>query len=307
MSADDNLANPPPRRDRRTLVLGAAAAALLIFALLFEGFCQIYARLVVFPSLEALRQSDRHFYRASENPVLGYELKPSSKFVNGDRVLRINRFGIRDDSDELFDEKRKLAILGDSVVFGMGHTQEETIPGRVQQQIDPDGERVKVLNFSVAGYAITQLLVQLQEKNRIYDVDDVVYLLNFNDFARHDSVYEGADNGNFRIYVRPTFMSAFFVRKAVYRMQKGDRFGSERWYRWFYNGNEERGQTLLSDMARYGRDEGFRFGVVLLPSGLSYSEHGYGLRDIHERGHDVACDLQPLLQGAVRHRDAIER
>lgn len=166
MSADDNIANPPPRRDRRTLALGAAALSLLILALLFEGFCQVYARLVVFPSLEALRQSDRHFYRASENPVLGYELKPSSTFVHGDRVLRINRFGIREDSDEVFDEKRKFAILGDSVVFGIGHTQEETITGQVQQRIDPDAERIKVLNFSVPGYALAQLHVHLREKTR---------------------------------------------------------------------------------------------------------------------------------------------
>ena len=39
----------------------------------------------------------------------------------------------------------------------------------------------------------------------------------------------------------------------------------------------------MLEMARYARAEDFRFGVVLLPSGLSYTADGYGLRDLHER------------------------
>ena len=133
------------------------------------------------------------------------------------------------------------------------------------------------------GYSLAQLLVHLKEKNRIYDVDDVVFLLNFNDFAWQDSIYEGADNGRYRTYVRPAFMSLFFIRKAVYRTMKGGANGSEQWYRWLFEGNEKRGPSVLLEMNDYARTEGFRFGVVLLPSGFSYTKDGYGLRDVHKR------------------------
>lgn len=282
MSGDD-VGSTGPTRHARALALATAAASLLLLALLFEGFCQVYARTVVFPHLEARRENPRHYYRASANPILGYELAPGAEVVHHGRELRINRYGLRQDGDDLGEGKRRVAILGDSVTFGVFETQDRTIPALVQRELDPSAERILVLNFAVGGYAMAQLAEQLEEKNRIYDVDDAVYLLNFNDFARHNSIYEGADSGMYRTYVRPVVMSPFFVRKAIYRLMKGGKNGSERWYRWFFEGNFERGQDLLLRMARDGRDEGFRFGVVVLPSGLSYGEAGYGLRDLHER------------------------
>ena len=283
MSDDSTPSDAPQRESGRGLLIATAITSLLLITLLLEAFCQVYARWMVFPFLETIRERPRYFYSASENPILGYELEPETELTFEGRQLRINRYGIREFSDGLAEDKRRVAILGDSVVFGVAHSQEDTISALVQQRLDPSNEEIKVLNFSVPGYGLAQLLVLLQEKNRIYDVNDVVYLLNFNDFARHDSIYEGADNGRYRTYVRPTIMSLFFIRKAVYRTMKGQPHGSERWYRWLFEGNEKRGQAILLEMARYARAEGFRFGVALLPSGVSFTADGYGLRDVHKR------------------------
>jgi len=277
----------PPTRDRTNrgwkLPLSAAAVSIVVLVLLFEAFCQVYGRWMVFPRLEARRDHPRHYYQRSEDPVLGYELRPGAEVMYGHKFLRINRHGIRDDSDDLAEGKRRVALLGDSVVFGVNHSQPVTIGGMVQTALDPTGDRVKVMSFAVGGYELDQLLAQLRAKNAIYEVDDVVYLLNFHDFARRDSIYEGADNGMYRSYVRPKIMGLFFVRKAVYRFMKGEKNGSVGWYRWMFDGNERRGQEILTEMARLGEVEGFRFGVVLLPSGLSYTDDGYGLADVHER------------------------
>jgi len=282
--SEDSTPRDVPRRKRGFgFLIATAIASLFIIAVLLEVFCQVFARTFVFPRLEAIRAHPRHYYRASSNPTLGFELKPEMEVTHEGRRLYINRYGIRDRSDDVAQEKRKIAILGDSVAFGVKHSQEKTISALVQKELDPLGEDVAVLNFAVPGYSLTQLLVNLKLKNRIYDVDDVVYLLNFNDFAWQDSIYEGADNGRYRTYVRPTSMSLFFVRKAVYRTMKGGPNGNEGWYRWFFEGNEKRGQAVLLEMADYARAEGFRFGVVLLPSGISYTEDGYGLRDVHKR------------------------
>ena len=67
--------------------------------------------------------------------------------VHEGRRLCINRYGLREDSDELAVDQRRVAILGDSVVFGVSHSQESTISAFVQQELDATGEQVKVLNF----------------------------------------------------------------------------------------------------------------------------------------------------------------
>ena len=122
----------------------------------------------------------------------------------------------------------------------------------------------------------------LKLKDAIYDVDDVIYLLNPNDFSRYNSIYEGADNGMYRSYRRPTVMSLWFVRKAVYRAVKRGP-SSVRWYKWFFAGNEEIGYGHLRELAAYAEANGARFSVVLMPAGIAYGDDGYALADMYGR------------------------
>jgi hypothetical protein len=96
-------------------------------------------------------------------------------------------------------------------------------------------------------------------------------------------MYEGADNGLYRMFVRPSWMTAWFVRKAIYRLMKGGDPVSVRWYRWLFGGNEARGLAEIRDMARYCAAKGAQFSVVLMPSGAAYSARGYELADVYER------------------------
>jgi hypothetical protein len=246
--------------------------------LLFELACQVYARAVVFRGFDALRAHPRHYYRVPESPLLAYELLPGTELDNHDKWLRINRWGIRDPDDDLARDRRRVAVLGDSVVFGVNHSQERTISGLLQTELDPAAARVRVFNFGLGGLNLAELVEYLRLKDALYDVDDVVYLLNPNDFARRESVYEGADNGLYRTYRRPWFMSRFFVRKAIYRWMKGGS-QSTRWYRWMFDGNAEWGFDALREMADYARDHGIRLAVVLLPAAVALTPGGYELSD----------------------------
>ena len=76
---------PQPGRTR-ALSIAAAILSVLVLALVFESFCQVYARWVIFPRLEAREESPRFYYRASENRILGYELEPERATRGGARA-----------------------------------------------------------------------------------------------------------------------------------------------------------------------------------------------------------------------------
>ena len=249
----------------------------------FELLCRVYAAYVVFPALEEARLAPLHFYQKSENPVLGYELRPHFDLEHQGRKLHINRYGLRESDDDLAGRQRRIALLGDSVLFAVGQSQDDTIAARVQNDLDAEGDAVRVLNFGVPGYAFAQVEENLRVKNEIYDVSDAVYLLNLNDYSRRNSIYEGADNGLYRTYHRPSLLAPWFIRKAIYRYAKGDQWGDADWYRWFFDGNEAHGYASLDRIIDYADSSGIALSVVLLPAGAAYHEGGYVLADLHAR------------------------
>lgn len=269
--------------DRRTTV---RLLALLTFAVvglvLFEIACQIYARTVLFPRFEALRANPQHYYRPSPNALLSYELLPNSIVHHSGMTLQVNDKGIRESSDEVDRDAHRVAVLGDSVVFGVGHDQDRTLSGRVEHHLDPQGGRVQAYNFGMGGMNMLEVAEFLKIKDEFYDLDDVVYLLNLNDYATRNSIYEGADNGLYRIYERPTLMSLWFIRKAIYRLNKQGA-ASVGWYQWMFEGNQEWGERALLQMRDYAAEHGIGFSVVLLPSVYAFNEDGsYATANIHE-------------------------
>jgi hypothetical protein len=285
--------------------LALVAGALLVSLALLEGTCQVLAHAVIFPGFDREMAKPNFFIAPSEDPVLTYEMKPGFTEERDGKTLHINSFGLRADSDDLFPGRRKIAVLGDSVTMSAGHSQERALPALLEGRLHEAGSDAAVLNFGVPGYATRELLELLKRKNEIYQVDHVVYLLNPNDFAQRDSVYEGADNGLYRMYARPTWQTPWFLRKAVYRVVKGSSLVSTRWYRWLFAANERRAQSDILEMARYCKASGASFSVALLPSGAAYgSAEGYELVEMYARlvsflrAEDIS-NLSPIAEFGV--------
>lgn len=264
---------------RRGLALAMGAFLSLV---LFEGACQLYALYLGF-QWEKIRTNPNHYYRASASEVLGYELSPGVSLEVEGRRLRINGNGIRDETEELPADATKIALLGDSVVFGLDLSQEQTISALLQQRLDAAGERVEVLNFGCPGYGTAELVEHLRFKGAIYRPRLVVYVLNPNDFCRRNTVREGGDTGIYRIYCKPFFKGPWMVRKAIYRMKKGDMTGSTAWYRWLWEGGGEAGLADVAAMAEVAASQGATFTVFLLPAKCAYGPGGsYALQDEHD-------------------------
>lgn len=280
---------PAPRRPRawrRTLAKLAVSVALT-FAL-----TEASARLLLRRQLAVYRgqiatASSGFYYEPSPDDVLAYELRRGFDVTHDGRRCHVNRHGIRDDDDELPVAPRRVAVLGDSVTFGVLQDQRETIAARLQEKLDPTATRVRVLNLGVPGYGVREVAEILRVKNAVYHVTDAVYVLNANDFAWRDTPYEGADGGLYRMFRSPPWATLFFVRKVAYRTRKGgsaatDGGVSNAWYEWMFHGTRDRSYQTLRAMKAYAAANGVRLSVVPLPAGSAYGAGGYALDAMYD-------------------------
>ena len=261
---------------RRRWNLRTAAMQVIVCVIAVELACQAYF-VVLSRRLSARRQSPDDYFEVSDDPNLAYQLARGKAISHADRSLKINHFGIRDDSDNLFPRHRRLALLGDSVTFGVELSQEESITAVIQRQLDPKVEQLKVLNFGVPGYGLTEMPEWLKTASSTYYPTEVIFLLNLNDFCRRESIYEGADNGLYRTYRRPLFMLPFFVSRAIHRYHKWGHITSVEWYKWLYDGNRDWGFRQMKVMKDFAHDQGFRLSVAIYPAGVAYTPAGYAL------------------------------
>lgn len=94
---------------------------------------------------------------------------------------------------------RRVVVVGDSYVFGVGLDEEHTLAARLQRMLSSDGSPTEVVNLGVAGYATDQEYVLFQELVARLAPDAVVLVVCDNDFEGNtlDFVY--------RQYYKPRF------------------------------------------------------------------------------------------------------
>ena len=271
-----------------TKKLALLAGGVLAAGGLLEAACQALYAFGVAPQLAAQRNDPAHYYEASADPALAYRLKPGCQIVKDGRAIRINRHGFRDDRDDLGAAAR-VALLGDSVPFGIALSQDET-PAAALQRLA--GAEVRILNFGVPGYGLEELRRQAEHVLARFRPARVYYVLNLNDFSVRGTASEGGDNGLYRMYAPPALKTPFFLRKAIYRLMKGGRMSSVRWYRWLYAGSKNERLPDVRRMAEHARAQGGEFAVVLFPPAVAYGADGaFALQDVFD---DLAGYLRAI-------------
>lgn len=110
-----------------------------------------------------------------------YKMRPHSR-------KDLNRWGYRgaDWEKRPKDEKKRILFLGDSFIFGVNVSVEDSLPAKLQERL---GESYEVLNMGVQGYGPDQSLQQLQKEGLGFKPDAVVLALypanDFNDITRN--------------------------------------------------------------------------------------------------------------------------
>jgi lysophospholipase L1-like esterase len=256
------------------------------------------------PDLHRIRPSSlESSYRWSENPLLGYELKPDYWNPRADlheSFPSINSHGQRDIERTVGKkpDSRRIVVLGDSVVAGHGiQDVRETIPLQLQRMLE--GEDTEVLNFGVGGYCTMAEVELLESKGLDFEPDVVVLVFVSDDFSDFNVQF-----GRYPV-PRPAFAEWLFVHSHLYRrvslMFDWYRFRTET----SVEAARERNETALGGsnverglerLRRLSEEHGFRTVVAIWPWFLDE-----GIYDFGDESDDREVDREESGERAVIH------
>jgi hypothetical protein len=123
---------------------------------------------------------------AEHDRGLGWVLTPNNSFKTNGRTSTINSIGFR--SPEIDLNQRHVVIVGDSVAFGSGIGDKETISYQLAKEL----KEFQVLNFSVPGYSVDQYYLTLKKYiNKTNPALVVVVIFTGNDMqeTRKDNLF----------------------------------------------------------------------------------------------------------------------
>ncbi len=116
---------------------------------------------------------------APTNDSRNYENRANSAYYVNGISYSINGDGIRAEKNYSFEKNiTRLAILGDSVAFGLGVPFEKTFGNLLQERF---GNQMEVINFAVPGYGTFAEKETLLRKSLNYDPDAVLLAFVMND------------------------------------------------------------------------------------------------------------------------------
>ena len=260
--------------------MSQAGSKLLLLAVSTAGclgVAEAVARLAhLAPEVHRLRtDAAKSAYRATENPILGYELKPNYRDA-GSPDLResfpyTNADGQRDKERRVarVPGVRRLLVLGDSVVAGHGIRElEQTIPGQLERQLGPEG--IEVLNFGVGGYCTRAEVELLRVKGLKYRPDAVLVVFVSNDYddysgqaGREAREHEVAD----RLFIRSSFFRALSLRLNLFHYRDElDPAWAERRNKEAIGGNNV--ESGFRELAELRRQHGFQVTIAIWPTFL---------------------------------------
>lgn len=170
-----------PRRALPALAIGAALALLA---------AEVALRLAGFDPIGEFRERASPLIRASSVPGLRYELTPRAAGVQWDCEVVVSSVGLRD--REHLPTKppgaRRVALLGDSIAFGIGVPVDSTFATLVERELS--GARVEVVNFAVPGYDVHDHAAVLEHRALGCEPDLVLVAYAINDAGLHSFALE---------------------------------------------------------------------------------------------------------------------
>lgn len=167
----------------KCLLKGVAttAAVGVIFLVLLETVARIFDPFGIsyYPKTAAYLDT-----MIVEEPI-GYRNRPNLKGKFWGAPVSINSLGLRGQEVDLKPAENEIRILmlGDSLVFGIGLSDQYTIPRQLEQQLNGNSEEIvySVINMGVPSYNTEQELIQLQIIGFSLDPDLVLLIFTDND------------------------------------------------------------------------------------------------------------------------------
>ncbi len=173
------------------------------------------------------RHMNETIYRASAIEGLVYEPVPGARVEMEYGPAAFNRAAMRDDEEHALEPqpgRTRLAVLGDSLVWGEYLALDDTIPRRLAEALPAD--RYEVLPFGVTGYDTTQEALWYEHAVRRFHPAIVVVVYCMNDLVIMSGPFERFARGADR--ARKDAQDAWFEAVAPVRRETIDWVSQER-------------------------------------------------------------------------------
>jgi len=144
----------------RILLLSFVAFSLILF------FGETIARLYM-----NKKHPDKLFRYTDDGLV--YDLLPSAAVETENQIVKINHEGFRGAIIAQEKKAKRIFFIGDSMIFGFGLNEKQTLPVQLQNIARKDME-LEVLNAGVIGYNTRQERIVLEKKLLDYNPDVVI-------------------------------------------------------------------------------------------------------------------------------------
>ncbi len=231
---------------------------------------EIYVRSVADDGLQfdlEMWKYSRQVKRLSNNPKIGHEHKPNvSAKLMGVQVTT-NGDGLRD-GDYSFDKNagsKRILMLGDSVTFGWGASQDKTFSKILENEFRRNGKSVDVINTGVGNYNTSMEVEYFFEKGFKYKPDIVILNYFINDAEPTPAYKTNFLERNSKVYV-------FFAgRYDVFLRRLGiiNKPGWEQYYSSLYSPENKNGLDAVSSSIRklseYCNNNNIKLIVVNIP------------------------------------------
>ena len=169
--------------------IGLSAGSIIGFFLVIEFGLRI-------TGLQTVAPNPPKIYQRSQNPEISYELKPNLKNEKAYKAhVSTDGHGFRLNAPNP-NPNPIIAVLGDSITFGYGVNDNETLSARLEQY----ASHFQFLNAAVPGYELTQETATYGEKILSIAPQGVIIVFYWNDLngtppgiLDDDGVLRGAD------------------------------------------------------------------------------------------------------------------
>ena len=164
--------------------IGLAIGSIVFFMLVIEFGLRI-------TGLQTVKPNPPQIYVTDPNPKISYTLKPSistkafrstvTTDKNGFRVNETSSFHAAPENAEKIEEQKigkpNIAVLGDSITFGYGVENDETLPAKLEELIP----EFHFMNTGVPGYFLSQEVALYNKITRKMDPEAIILVFYWND------------------------------------------------------------------------------------------------------------------------------
>lgn len=165
------------RKKLLTLVVSGLVACLI-------------AELVARRTYEVPWPEERPLSMVEAHPTRGWRMVPSLEHYTYDKLVRVNSLGMRGpEVPEKSPDRLRVIALGDSLVYGQGAGEDETLPVHLEAYLNQSDEEERgweVLNAGNRAYGTEQELALLEELGPVLEPDVVVVFWFHNDLEGRD-------------------------------------------------------------------------------------------------------------------------